>query len=592
MMQFLKKAITTAVLTVSLIASLASAKAQTTLTGDTTGDPTFIRPIATYDGQLGNDGISDVSAPYEVVTFTPTVTGRYRIRETANFDNFLLVYAGGFDPDQPLGGGLGNPSYVNLASNDDFPTVGVSGIAALQLTAGTTYSIVTTGAAATDFGAYTITIDLATVTGTTIGAPTYARATNPNEESQFTGIYPITTVKADAGFRYAVVPITFSEAGLYRFNAEAVTNGYDLFITLYRGAFNPANAATNAVFANDDSPNTNAISSLVYGLEAGQTYTLVVSSYDTVAGRQPGEFFVNYTKIANPQTVYTGSTTGRQTLNLQNQFNPPITVVGNATRYRILRFDTTTAGVYFFKFFSTTPDFSAVVGTYEGPVTPEAIGANILDLELYGTQTNIVKTLYTFQRGYNLPANFSLFYLVSGIDNVDVGNFRVETYGPGVVAAVQVAYIRGAVTLKTFVDNPPAAPVTFPVTFTYRPTTGVDIVETFDLTSANGNFYANIPEGSYSLGIKTPRTLQKVFLGVDATDGIEIGLNALLVGADSNDDNFTDIRELLVLIAAYNKISPAAGYNAAADFNFDGANDITDLLIIIAFYNQQGQFLP
>ena len=129
--------------------------------------------------------------------------------------------------------------------------------------------------------------------------------------------------------------------------------------------------------------------------------------------------------------------------------------------------------------------------------------------------------------------------------------------------------------------------------FTYHPTTGPDIVRNFTFSSANsGDWFDNIAEGTYSVGIKSPRTLQKKVTGVNTTPGTAVLGNVVLVGADANDDNFTDIGDLLPLISAYNQISPAAGYNALADFNYDGVNDIADLLIIIAYYNQAGDFLP
>jgi len=62
----------------------------------------------------------------------------------------------------------------------------------------------------------------------------------------------------------------------------------------------------------------------------------------------------------------------------------------------------------------------------------------------------------------------------------------------------------------------------------------------------------------------------------------------LLRAGDANNDNAADLADLLVLLRAYNKVSPNAGYHQAADFNFDGANDILDLLLLIGNYNQMG----
>ena len=39
-------------------------------------------------------------------------------------------------------------------------------------------------------------------------------------------------------------------------------------------------------------------------------------------------------------------------------------------------------------------------------------------------------------------------------------------------------------------------------------------------------------------------------------------------------------RDFPLLIAAYNKVSPASGYSEAADFNCDGVDDIACLLLL------------
>lgn len=61
-----------------------------------------------------------------------------------------------------------------------------------------------------------------------------------------------------------------------------------------------------------------------------------------------------------------------------------------------------------------------------------------------------------------------------------------------------------------------------------------------------------------------------------------------LLNGDINNDNVADITDLLALISAYNKVSPAPGYSVEADLNADGVDDIGDLLILISNYNKIG----
>jgi len=104
---------------------------------------------------------------------------------------------------------------------------------------------------------------------------------------------------------------------------------------------------------------------------------------------------------------------------------------------------------------------------------------------------------------------------------------------------------------------------------------------------ASGAFTTQAPSGNYTLGIKGSKWLKEV-VPVDASAGNVTNVVATLRAGDANDDNTADIADLLILIGAYNKVSPAAGYSVAADFNTDGANDIVDLLLLIGNYNQLG----
>lgn len=94
--------------------------------------------------------------------------------------------------------------------------------------------------------------------------------------------------------------------------------------------------------------------------------------------------------------------------------------------------------------------------------------------------------------------------------------------------------------------------------------------------------------GTYDIAVKGDKWLREVVTGVDLTGADVLNFAVTLRAGDANNDNAADIVDLLVLISAYNQISPAAGYSAAADFNTDGSNDIVDLLLLIGNYNQLG----
>lgn len=108
--------------------------------------------------------------------------------------------------------------------------------------------------------------------------------------------------------------------------------------------------------------------------------------------------------------------------------------------------------------------------------------------------------------------------------------------------------------------------------------------------NAQGQFtLRNLPPKSYRIKFKTPQNLSRVFpANVTAGDVSGIVVPILKTGDATNDDA-ADIADLQVLIAAYNKISPAAGYQQTADFNGDGTNDIADLQFLITNYNQIGE---
>lgn len=116
-----------------------------TFTGDTTGGPTFNRALEDFSGlsAVGTD------VAYNTYTFSVDTSGEYTFLTTAEFDSFTFLYSPSFVAAAPL--------FNGIAANDDLLGLTTSGFAA-DLTAGTSYTYVTTGFALSDFGNYSTTI--------------------------------------------------------------------------------------------------------------------------------------------------------------------------------------------------------------------------------------------------------------------------------------------------------------------------------------------------------------------------------------------------------------------------------------------------
>ena len=90
---------------------------------------------------------------YQTVGFTVGATGSYVFQMSAiapvNWDTFLTLYTGSFNPASPLTNAV--------AANDDNPTIGLSGFTT-NLSTGTSYFAVATGFSNTDVGTYSLAI--------------------------------------------------------------------------------------------------------------------------------------------------------------------------------------------------------------------------------------------------------------------------------------------------------------------------------------------------------------------------------------------------------------------------------------------------
>jgi hypothetical protein len=132
-----------------VLASLCATAGILNYSDTTAGGPTWNRPVQ------GNPpvpplSITGTAVPYHVLSFVVDTSGSYDFLSTAtvpaDWDNYLFLYANGFNPLDQYNG--------VLIGDDDFSTTpGLSGFTA-PLTAGTSYFLVTTGFENTSFGEF------------------------------------------------------------------------------------------------------------------------------------------------------------------------------------------------------------------------------------------------------------------------------------------------------------------------------------------------------------------------------------------------------------------------------------------------------
>ena len=118
--------------------------------GTTAGRPTWHR--LDQNGPNLPVALSTVgtAVPFDAVAFTVSQSGNYSMKSTGTWDNYLFLYANGFNP--------ANPQSGVLIGNDDFPSIGTAGFSNVTLYAGTTYFLVTSGFQNYHSGKYTLEI--------------------------------------------------------------------------------------------------------------------------------------------------------------------------------------------------------------------------------------------------------------------------------------------------------------------------------------------------------------------------------------------------------------------------------------------------
>ena len=260
-----------------------------TYAGNTSSGATYAR--VDIDGGTGMPtGVSatGTAVNYNVYDFRVATSGSYSFTTAGAFDTFSTLYAGHFDP--------AHAAINAVAGNDDLTVgIGTSGFA-YDLTAGITYSYVTSAFLNGEAGFFSNSINGAgtimpltvpavvagdarvlTFAGDTTGGPTYNRA------SETSGLSP-------DGTRVSYRTQTFQVGAFGTYGI--VSNGdYDTFLTLYAGGFDPADALSNVIMSNDDAFNAyqylGDTSAFGVDLLPGVAYTLVTTAY---ANGEAGRF--------------------------------------------------------------------------------------------------------------------------------------------------------------------------------------------------------------------------------------------------------------------------------------------------------------
>ena len=113
--------------------------------------------------------------------------------------------------------------------------------------------------------------DVFMFSGNTAGGPTFNRT--------LAGAPPASLSGVGTAVAYNTLTFTADVAGTYNFLMTSVTAGYDPFLALYLGSFNPGAALTNVLVANDDLGDFQH-SGFTRALTTGQTYVAVLTGFN------------------------------------------------------------------------------------------------------------------------------------------------------------------------------------------------------------------------------------------------------------------------------------------------------------------------
>ena len=352
-------------------------------TGPNTSNATFNRPNANGTSAPTSLSTTGTSVYYQAQTFTVTATGTYNIVSQcvspASWDNFTILYAGAFDPANPLTNAVIANDDLNGAASSGFTTT---------LTAGVTYTLVTTAYANGKTGTFTDTVTPAPApatldswSGNTLGGLTFHRPSSLT-----------TQASATLNYGYDKHTWTATVTGPVSFTSTCVSPaGWDNYTVLYSGTFNPATPLTPAPVAFNDDLNGANSSGFTYNVTAGVTYTLVTTAYydiaySTVANRG-GTYNGAITQTVTPSPVVnyssglTAGTGGTYSRVDANGTGIPTTLsaTATATYYDAKTFTVPTTGAYLVLSAANTPaNWNNYTALYSGTFNPASPLANVI----------------------------------------------------------------------------------------------------------------------------------------------------------------------------------------------------------------------
>ena len=258
-----------------LISNLSGVTALPNFSGNTTGGPTYNRPLAMNQGGTCANSAAGTAVQYSAHIFTAPTSGAYVFSSCggATFDTFLALYEGTFNPSGLCAGN------TLVESSDD--VCGAQSTITCDLVGGTSYTLVFSGFGNTEAGPFTVTtttpgpitvIPIPNFSGNTTGGPTYNRPTAMNQG----GV--CANSAAGNAVQYNSHTFTAPRDGAYEFSTCGGAS-FDTFLALYQGTFNPSGlcAGNTLVEASDDVCGSQ--STITCDLVAGTSYTLVFSGF-------------------------------------------------------------------------------------------------------------------------------------------------------------------------------------------------------------------------------------------------------------------------------------------------------------------------
>jgi hypothetical protein len=135
------------ILGIGVIGTTPSQAATFTYSGDTTGAPTWNRPVS--GNPPTNLSGTGTNTPYDVFSFTVDASGSYSFNSSSPYDNYGFLYQGSFNPTDQFTNVIVGIDDIN---GDDYAFT-------TNLNIGTNYFLVSTGFDNSDFGTFTTTID-------------------------------------------------------------------------------------------------------------------------------------------------------------------------------------------------------------------------------------------------------------------------------------------------------------------------------------------------------------------------------------------------------------------------------------------------